>query len=188
MPLLPQRPRAILNKEQAIEIFQIKLDADTRKSPCPPSVRVAVLFGISEKTVRDIWKGRSWARETYHFDQARQVPIKEGRAKPARMSVDSRPTSAPLHINQVPKSQTKRQNFKLCSFLATSITPINALSIVCSDQHQQYRTTSLQYDGVFDSVDRQLHEWTKGTSTPLKLIDPFQLDWAAAAEGMQDLP
>ncbi len=44
---------------------------------------------VSEKTVRDIWTGRTWSRETWHLDTSRNLQLKQlGRPKGCR---DSQP-------------------------------------------------------------------------------------------------
>ena len=67
-------PRAILTVEQAIEIYHLRLKSDTAQSagrgaaPTPGRTQaVAEHFGVSPKTVRDIWNRRSWANETRHL-------------------------------------------------------------------------------------------------------------------------
>ena len=71
--------RAILSEAQAIQIFQIKLTADKSMHKYPSSVHIGSIFGISEKAVRDIWTGRSWARLTRHLDPRRNVLINKPR-------------------------------------------------------------------------------------------------------------
>jgi hypothetical protein len=75
---VPFKPRARLTQDQAVEIFQMK-------SSAPSAVKIAVLYGVSEKTIRDIWTGRTWSRETCHLDTARTVVLKPvGRPKGRR--------------------------------------------------------------------------------------------------------
>jgi hypothetical protein len=40
------------------------------------ATKAAVVYGVSEKAVRDIWKGRTWARETWRFDTSRPLQLK----------------------------------------------------------------------------------------------------------------
>jgi hypothetical protein len=45
---------------------------------------VAHTYGVSEKTIRDIWKGRTWQEETWHLDTTRPMPVQsrtQGRPK-----------------------------------------------------------------------------------------------------------
>ena len=68
------KTRAILTADQAVEIFKIKLSNHTATRSQTISPRsVACEFGVSEKAVRDIWKGRTWLRETMHLDPARAI-------------------------------------------------------------------------------------------------------------------
>ena len=71
-----RKARAVLTAEQAVMIFQIKLSNQTvtkrqRISLCS----VARSYGVSEKAVRDIWKGRTWLRETALIDPGRPLPV-----------------------------------------------------------------------------------------------------------------
>ncbi len=106
-------------------------------------------------------RGRTWARATYHLEtyHARQVSIREGRAKP-RVWMESRPKSALGSRNQSVINQSNRPSF----------TPVNAFCVVNIDHHQPQRSISQRSDGMFDLVDCHLHEWTMGTSTPSELI------------------
>ena len=68
------KTRAILTAEQAIKIFQIKLsNLNATKSQRISPSSVARAFGVSEKAIRDIWKGRTWLRETIHLDRAQVI-------------------------------------------------------------------------------------------------------------------
>ena len=73
------KPRAILTSEKAVEIFSRSLPSTGSSSAEKPhATSVAREYGISEKTVRDIWTGRTWSNETLHLDPQR--PARE--AKP----------------------------------------------------------------------------------------------------------
>ena len=61
------KPRAVLTCEQAIAIFQLRPEHKIAAH----SKKVACAFQISDKTVRDIWRGRTWYRETLHLDPLR---------------------------------------------------------------------------------------------------------------------
>jgi hypothetical protein len=76
------KPRARLTEDQVIQIFKFK---DGLLS----SSKLATIYRVSEKTVRDIWTGRTWSRETCHLDPSRTFePKQTGRPKGCR---DSRP-------------------------------------------------------------------------------------------------
>ena len=114
------RTRAVLTAEQAIQIFRIKIGSmsltssnvfkDT-KTDIEAQV-VADAFGVSEKAVRDIWKGRTWNRETMFLDPNRSAnssPLRlPGRPRGAKTRKDrfkashSAPKSAALDFVQQP--------------------------------------------------------------------------------------
>jgi hypothetical protein len=55
------RKRSRLSEAQVVEIF---LSKATKLS----ATKICVRFGVSEKAVRDIWTGRTWAKETMHLE------------------------------------------------------------------------------------------------------------------------
>ena len=65
------RSRAILTKEQAIEIFGYKQKLGDQ-SITAASFELARKYNVNPKTIRDIWSGRSWLDATYA--QWEQVP------------------------------------------------------------------------------------------------------------------
>ena len=65
------KTRAVLTKQQAIRIFEIKLASNSGGIEQPSAQLTAHHFGVSEKAIRDIWKGRTWIRETMHLDPKR---------------------------------------------------------------------------------------------------------------------
>lgn len=72
------KPRARLTEAQVVEIFQAK---QNQKG----AATVARLYGINEKTVRDVWSGRTWSKETWHLDILRPVSFKQiGRPRGSR--------------------------------------------------------------------------------------------------------
>ena len=86
-----RRTRAILTEQQAVEIFKWQSTDEILTMVCRSSF-IAKKFGISEKTVRDIWKQRTWAHATCSLggktDTATKVEKKIGRPKGSK---DSRP-------------------------------------------------------------------------------------------------
>lgn len=56
--------RGVLSKKQALEIFKCKIAKQGNRSLRITATGTAEKFHVSEKTVRDIWKGRTWTRET----------------------------------------------------------------------------------------------------------------------------
>ena len=58
------RPRAILRKEQAIEIFEIKKQLGGQSWSSASSI-LANKYNVNPKTIRDVWSGLSWLEVTY---------------------------------------------------------------------------------------------------------------------------
>jgi hypothetical protein len=64
------KPRARLSAGEVVQIFWSRQE---QKS----STVVSRLYGVNEKTVRDIWSGRTWAKETQHLDPSRHSRIEK---------------------------------------------------------------------------------------------------------------
>ncbi len=64
-----QMPRAILTEQQAIEIFGFR-SVDSIATMVSGASFVAKRYGINERTVRDIWKQRTWTHATSSLAEA----------------------------------------------------------------------------------------------------------------------
>ena len=179
-----RRRRAILSKEQAIQIFQIKLAADTLQRAHPASAQIASLFGISEKAVRDIWKGRTWARQTLHLDPNRLLSTTNGRVM-RQASTDFGPSHASRHkLNLGQPSDVREPSINHDHSPDTSIdSPISAFATSQSGQQYHESDFGRRQEIVCNSIDYQLHEWSEGTLEFSELVDPFRLDWVSLAVG-----
>jgi len=67
----PKRTRQPLSPDQAIQIFQLRpkqtIDGSMRRGSMLHCKVIAPQFGVTPKTVRDIWNGRTWASVTKHL-------------------------------------------------------------------------------------------------------------------------
>jgi hypothetical protein len=94
--------RATLTKEQAKFIFQCRLTPwSTDRGRAGILARV---YGVTAKTVRDIWVGRTWYRATFNLDPfipyaQERLEKKAGRPKGAK---DSKPRTRKLRVCRVP--------------------------------------------------------------------------------------
>jgi hypothetical protein len=82
-----QKPRAILTVQQAIEIFGF---AFSHQEVVSSAVAVARRYGVNERTVRDIWKQRTWTHATHPLEDSMQVQNKKKVGRP-KGSKDSKP-------------------------------------------------------------------------------------------------
>ena len=60
----------LVTVSDAINIFKLK-------GPSSSAADVGRTYGASEKAIRDIWKGRTWARDTWHLDMSRAYHFKQ---------------------------------------------------------------------------------------------------------------
>ena len=193
MSVLPNRSRAILSLSQVIEIFKIKLTATTLMQKCPSPWQISALFGVSEKAVRDIWKGRTWARETHHLEPSRQVLMRKRRGRPSgSMDSRSRKASKPGIATWSRGLQVAVEDLEI---LKTDVTSLHCYACAANGQrnrmhnadfcaHRCVASDSASADSHQPhewtaSIDYQLHEWMEGTSSLSELADPFGADWTA---------
>ena len=64
------KPRAVLTKDQVIHIFRMSIEKSNNKAR-PSATAVAKQYSVSEKTIRDIWRARTWHDETLPLDMHR---------------------------------------------------------------------------------------------------------------------
>ena len=101
--------RPVLNSQLAIEIFQrsfppIGMDVCRFR---PNASAVAREFGVSEKTVRDIWTARTWGNETLPWDPDRKPrvsrptgrPLGSQDRAPRRKRTAQEYTGSPMHLD-----------------------------------------------------------------------------------------
>ena len=62
--------RARLTLGEVLAIFNMKNSSAV-------AAKIAQAHGVNEKTIRDIWKGRTWAKDTLHLDKSRSPTVKE---------------------------------------------------------------------------------------------------------------
>jgi hypothetical protein len=198
LPKVIAKPRAVLTKSQAITIFELKHKSSS-------ATKVARSYGVSEKTVRDIWTARTWASETLHLDPAREIKIKQtGRPLGSR---DSKPRklrqasvggfaqsstfitlichqiSMPLSDNDH-STEASSDGADMCeanieNVEAELVHPERGEQLECSadDFHRECESACIgQHPFVpTKSLDEQLFDWERGHSGPW--LDPFEADW-----------
>ena len=178
--------RAKLTESDVISIFQAKA---TRIQ----ATTVGRSYGVSEKAIRDIWSGRTWAKETWHLSPSRTLIVKRtGRPKGSR---DSRPRQRRTQHRSLPSVSTEEpidaddmwgqfcelsdesdeseirsshQTYSLpcwpCDDAVNTCT--SAISIAASDLAPM-------------TLDEQLDRWGGEWCDP-KQSDPFENDWQPA--------
>ena len=177
------RPRAILTKNQVISIFGCKSS----------SHRAAVLaqtFGVSEKAIRDVWTGRTWAAATLHLDITRALKQKQvGRPKGSK---DKRPRqrrdaaetgTTKLEPKEIHNSATDGIRASHANHLPRTSTPAEAISTQkeqqCADlENLPLSSTLLMKDCPqtrnSSVVDVQMHVWEDELNVLTE--DPFAED------------
>jgi hypothetical protein len=163
----PSKSRSKLTESNAIDIFKLK-------STSISAVLLGNAYDVSEKAIRDIWKGRTWAKETCHQDMARpyhgkQVgrPIGSKDTKPRiRRATHSTGSSALLRVSSLLSSRSSHAS---CS----AVPPLHLLPD--STAH------SLSVDP--ETLDDLLFDWEQ---KPQKRIgdEPFSQDWALALQSL----
>jgi hypothetical protein len=127
------KTRAILTEDQAVQIFTLKVMHKHNNGQSISATAIANTFGVSEKAVRDIWKGRTWQRETMHLNpdcKQRSCSLKmPGRPKGSKSlrHSDSRHTITPgteikMMSTGVLMSEAKRETVHTCPTSAPTST------------------------------------------------------------------
>ena len=168
------KPRAKLTITDAINIFLLKTGQST-------ATNISRQFGVNEKTVRDIWTGRTWVRETNNLGASRPLVLKSNgrpksrcdellRNKRSRMQ-DSVPykSALPESIHSTPSDDIQVFHKKFPETVQ--------LSVSQSGGHQH----SASPRSSTPTIDEQLYVWdTYGSS--IQLEDPFRRDWPFIAD------
>ena len=179
------KPRALLNSDNAIAIFQLKKSHQT-------AVMVGRYYGVSEKAIRDIWTGRTWAAETWHLDKSRTIKIKPSGRPTGSLDKTARKPRQPTRLH--PHSDASNQaaaafswsyhGLSTCSEKDASTT-VDRKSTNIHDlppfSDHQYRLLRIQGQVAMDgfcapdarSVDEQLFDWDCDGHGVI-LFDPFK--------------
>ena len=110
------KPRALLSEQQVIEIFLLSAAKSSDKRRRSAS-SIARTFGVNEKTIRDIWSGRTWHEETLPLDPTRppKTMAKTGRPLGRKDSVPRKIRKGTTHTKQrqEPAAPTDSRNMPL---------------------------------------------------------------------------
>jgi hypothetical protein len=89
--------RAVLSDDKAKEIYCWKPAPNTKERD--RAGHLARVFGVSIKTIRDIWVGRTWYRATFQLDPNKPVETDRLSKRPGRPKgvKDSKPRTRKLH-------------------------------------------------------------------------------------------
>ena len=97
------KPHAVLTRECVIEIYRYKIEnVEVVSAVGRHACILAAKYGVSEKTIRDIWTARTWSEETSILDPKRH--------KSANESVE--PTRYRAGENEVPGELRPQVSFK----------------------------------------------------------------------------
>jgi hypothetical protein len=187
------KSRATLTEAQVLTIFRMKETAIS--TSC-----LAKHFGVHVKTVRDIWSGRTWSRETWHLDPERIVrPKNVGRPKGRK---DSRPRKRQSKIRGSVSNMTDLYSDIRSTALEIGMhrystqqfqqQPYNARPVLQYHTNQHTTRAVFQANVSIDSsqpsysggnrapsIDDQIHDWSYKLwifSKPSD-VDPFLQDW-----------
>jgi hypothetical protein len=111
--VVKRRARSILTKEHAQVIFKFKpqcaIDGRVKAK------ELAGIYGVSVKTVRDIWNGRTWYRDTYELDKSNPIAPERLQKKPGRPkgARDFKPRTRKLHRCEPESQQNYESKFTM---------------------------------------------------------------------------
>ena len=174
--LLSGKHRAKLTESDVISIFLAKA---TRIQ----ATVVGKTYGVSEKAVRDIWSGRTWAKETWHLNPSRTLVVKQtGRPKGSR---DSRPRQKRMPRRSVPSVRPDElvDADDVWQYLCdpgdeSDIRSFPQHCLPCSDALDTSEPIAASHCDLM-TLDEQLHRWDDVWCDPHN-SDPFENDWQPA--------
>ena len=167
------RPRARLTESQVLDIFEAKGKATN------PMI-IGAAYGVSEKAVRDIWKGRTWNLQTKHLDPDR-VKLENKQAEKPKAWKDQKPQPA-FSLQDEGFSQMILASEPRAFPANVSIEDASLGEVYSSGtcHTNSAGTPSFEHDPA-SRVDRILWEWDRGCALPRELCDPFKDDFSIPA-------
>ena len=131
----PAKSRAKLTRLEVVAIFQIR-------ATIKYAAKVARMYGVGEKTIRDIWKRRTWAAETSHLEPMGKLGIISKR--PGR-PLGSRDTRQRRTKNES-KPPSSSGTHEAAASLAIKLSAITAQPVVASTNDTQPTSRSSESD------------------------------------------
>ena len=169
------RARAKLSESDALNIYHCKTSVTS-------AAAISKLYCVSEKTVRDIWTGRTWSKVTWHLDESRPIPTKKMGRPLGRKDAQPRKSRS---LRTIPKSSAKFQT--PLKSQSIDIAPVFSLAMNEWPQVRKMDTEdvpSLACCWHDHSIDELLDEKTQcGFDTTFE--DPFGSDWAGVLHSLQ---
>ena len=170
------RPRAVLLKSEVISIF---INYEVVRS----ATNMAKIYGVSEKTIRDIWTGRTWATVTCHLRKAYTQEYKDvGRPLGKRDAIRRKSR----------RKQTQNRGSALIEdtidstidnhFLFQHTTVSDYAAEKAMPEKNNYQDL-IQIPILDKSIDQQLLEWEDDQL--LYTNDPFGEDWLISRNNLK---
>ena len=179
--------RFALSATKVLDIFRLKTQ-DSAEGKIS-AVTVAKVFGISSKTVRDIWTGRSWYRTTHQLEPNRadadeRLQRHVGRPKGAkdrkprtRRHVESDVDTGKLPILRAVDSRTARTNDELQALQKSIKISYNKQPNILQPPLELNKVHESYV--IFESIlkDQVLHPASDFDGRSSLFDDPFHDDW-----------
>jgi hypothetical protein len=163
------KQRSRLTEAEVIQIFCCWHD---NKSPTV----VSNLYGVNEKTVRDIWSGRTWSKETRHLDPSRALAFKKARSPTG--SKDTKPRVSrglPVSTDVTPRGQnpgldvanSANDHLRGCIVRMNTSSKTEAVSMasLCRMLSESFAEKGHECGGAVAnrliSIDELLYEWER---------------------------
>jgi hypothetical protein len=168
-PTFRSKQRSRLTEAEVIQIFCRWHD---NKSPTV----VSNLYGVNEKTVRDIWSGRTWSKETRHLDPSRALAFKKAGSPTG--SKDTKPRESrglPISTDVTPREQnpgldvanSANDHIRGCIVRINPSSKTEAVSMASLCRMLSESSAKKDLEGgraVVNrhiSIDEQLYEWER---------------------------
>ena len=175
--------RNILTAAQALEIFGLKDEFDSSAKTGikkASAKKIATLYGVSGKTVNDIWIGRTWFRTTHVLDPNRKDAMQRLEKRPGRPkgAKDRKPRIRLSGLNMAKPMLHCMQQHSMNS----EIIPIWENMPEVDDDYQIIQRTDERHrvraEAHFElNMGHKISSGPESESTNRDFIDPFHDDW-----------
>lgn len=182
-----RKSRAILTKDQVLNIYEMKATASSS------ATNVGKMYGMSEKAIRDIWSGRTWAAETGHIDQSlgcydtkrRKTKENSGSNTIKNATLDlANEVLQGTNANRFSYVDSPHDSSHLKSLIYPSGAEFECLPQVIPSVHV-FQGGSQTHG---PALDDQLLDWEyHKPGLEIEANDPFEADWARSKELLQNL-
>jgi hypothetical protein len=179
-------PHAVLNQHQAVEVYRIR-KSKTELGVWPRATAVSKLYGVSPKTIRDIWNRRTWIEQTKYMwadNEHRHLVISKS-SSPKIVQPSSNQAIFPKATYQLHASKSSVESSTIIGIEAMLDQPHDPFAhfMVSRTPHgllsprNMTKPLSANLSSDFKAATDALRIWKVASTNDAVANDPFHADW-----------